>query len=197
MVNKNSMKAILIDTTSSKLGVALIDGKSVFSSLQEVGKSGHSTVLMPVIDTLLKENKVSIDDIDTIGVVVGPGSFTGIRIGVATATALAFSLNAKRIAITAFELLAYNREKAIVAVDAGHGNLYVANCENGEVKSTDFIDGEEAKKVDRSQFDFDPSGDYVETLVAIASKKVQNKDYVSVFEPYYMRKSQAEREKGL
>lgn len=191
------MKAILIDTTTSKLCVALVDGERTFSSLTEVGKSGHAAVLMPVIDALLAGNNVNIDDVDTIGVVVGPGSFTGIRIGVATATALAFSLNAKRIAVTSFELLAYSRQKAAVAVDAGHGNLYVANCENGEIKSTDFIDGEAAKAVDRNTFEFETAGDFVETLVAVAKDKAQKGEYVSVFEPYYMRKSQAEREKGL
>ena len=171
------MKAILIDTTTSKLCVALVDGERTFSSLTEVGKSGHAAVLMPVIDALLAGNNVNIDDVDT--------------------TALAFSLNAKRIAVTSFELLAYSRQKAAVAVDAGHGNLYVANCENGEIKSTDFIDGEAAKTVDRSVFEFETAGDFVETLVAVAKDKAQKGEYVNVFEPYYMRKSQAEREKGL
>lgn len=191
------MKAILIDTTSSDLTVAFLDNKRVFSSVQFVGKTGHSAVLMPSIDKLLKANGLVVDDIDTVGVVVGPGSFTGIRIGVATATALAFSLNAKRIAVTSFELLAYSRQKADVAVDAGHGNLYVAHVEDGKVLSTDFIDGEAAKCVARSKFAFETAGDVANTLVSVAKEKAEKGEYVSVFEPYYMRKSQAEREKGL
>ncbi|MBR4800178.1 MAG: tRNA (adenosine(37)-N6)-threonylcarbamoyltransferase complex dimerization subunit type 1 TsaB [Clostridia bacterium] len=191
------MKAILIDTTSSALTVAYFDDERVLFSVQEVGKSGHSAVLMPTLDALLKNNGLRIDAVDTVGVVVGPGSFTGIRIGVATATALAFSLNAKRISVTSFELLAYSRQKQDVAVDAGHGNLYVAHVENGKVVSTDFIDGEASKSVDRSKFAFEPVGDVANTLVSVAKEKAQNGEYVSVFEPYYMRKSQAEREKGL
>ena len=191
------MKAILIDTTSSKLTIVFADGEHVFSSVQEVGKSGHSTVLMPTIDAVLKNGKASIDDVDTVGVVVGPGSFTGIRIGVATATALAFSLNAQRIAVTSFELLAYSRQKADVAVDAGHGNLYVAHVEDGKVVSTDFVDGDVAKTVDRSSFEFETAVGIEDALVNVAAKKAQNGEFVSVFEPYYMRKSQAEREKGL
>lgn len=191
------MKAILIDTTSSNLCVVIVDGEKTVSSVQAVGKTGHSKVLMPSIDALLLTSGLKIDDIDTIGVVVGPGSFTGIRIGVATATALAFSLNAKRIAVTSFELLAYSRQKADVAVDAGHGNLYVAHVEDGKVVSTDFIDGDAAKTVDRSQFAFEPAINVEDALVGIASQKAQNGEFVSVFEPYYMRKSQAEREKGL
>lgn len=191
------MKAILIDTTGSNLAVVVLNDDKVFSVEKNVGKSGHSAVLMPTIDALLADNDLKIDAIDTIGVVVGPGSFTGIRIGVATATALAFSLNAKRIAITSFELLAYSRQKAAVAVDAGHGNLYVADCEDGKVKTTCFIDGEEAKTVDRTKFVFEPALDAAMTLANVARKKAEDGDYVSVFEPYYMRKSQAEREKGV
>jgi len=191
------MKAILIDTTGSSLIVALVDGDKAFSVNKDVGKSGHSKVLMTTIDGLLEENGVKIDDVDTIAVVVGPGSFTGIRIGVATATALAFSLDAKRVSVTSFELLAYSRQKATVAVDAGHGNLYVADCEDGEVKCTRFIDGDEAKCVDRSEFLFDTAVDPAIALQKVVEKKVAKGEYVGVFEPYYMRKSQAEREKGL
>lgn len=193
------MKAILIDTTTQNLCLVLVDGEKSYKSETEVGKSGHSKVLMPYLDELLRSANVRIDDIDTVGVVVGPGSFTGIRIGVATATALAFSLNAKRIAITSFELLAYSRKKASLAVDAGHGNLYVAECENGKVLSTDFIDGEAAKTVNRKKFEFEPVKKYScsDVLGLVAKQKADSGEYVDVFEPYYMRKSQAEREKGL
>ena len=191
------MKAILIDTTNSELAVVLVDGDKVFSVVKSVGKSGHSTMLMPAVDELLAENGTNINSIDTVGVVVGPGSFTGIRIGVATATALAFSINAKRIAITSFELLAYSRGKAKLAVDAGHGNLYVAECENGKVLATDFVDGDAAKVVDRTKYCFVPLSEAATTLANVAKEKAENNEYVSVFEPYYMRKSQAEREKGL
>ncbi|MBQ9276446.1 MAG: tRNA (adenosine(37)-N6)-threonylcarbamoyltransferase complex dimerization subunit type 1 TsaB [Clostridia bacterium] len=193
------MKAILIDTTSQNLCLVLIDGEKTFASEHEVGKSGHSKVLMPYLDELLSHANVKVDELDTIGVVVGPGSFTGIRIGVATATALAFSLNAKRIAITSFELLAYSRKKASLAVDAGHGNLYVAECENGKVVSTDFIDGDVAKTVNRKKFEFEPAKKYSlsAVLALVAKEKAEKAEYVQVFEPYYMRKSQAEREKGL
>ena len=191
------MKAILIDTTSSNLCVVIVDGEKTVSSVQAVGKTGHSKVLMTSIDALLLKSGLKIDDIDTIGVVVGPGSFTGIRIGVATATALAFSLNAKRIAVTSFELLAYSMSKCEVAVDAGHGNLYVAECEYGKVVSTRFIDGDEAKVVDRNSFLFECEQDVASTFASIAKDKVTKGEYVNVFEPYYMRKSQAEREKDL
>lgn len=79
---------------------------------------------------------------------MGPGSFTGIRIGVSAMTALAFATGAKRIAITAFELIAYNRRDCIAGVDAGHGNLYLAECKNGKVVKQSFVENGQSDCLD-------------------------------------------------
>lgn len=184
------MKALAIDTTSSRLTVGLIlDDKEYFHT-EEVGSSGHSRLLMQRIDELLSANSMDVSELDTVAAVVGPGSFTGIRIGVATMTAMAFALSIKRIAVTAFELIAYNRDSVDAAVDAGHGNLYVAHCNNGRVESTEFIENGNL-----NDYVVEPLGDPCATLAAVVRKKAEADDYVAVLEPYYMRRSQAEREK--
>lgn len=88
------MNILAIDTTSTGLSIALVKNGEMFSYTKEIGKSGHSATLMPSVKAMLDEHEVDINDIDVIGVVVGPGSFTGIRIGVSAMTALAFATGA-------------------------------------------------------------------------------------------------------
>lgn len=187
------MNCIAIDTTDTDLCVALIKGDEVFALKEEIGKSGHSSKLMPIVDKMLSEHGVDIQDVDTVAAVVGPGSFTGIRIGISAITAIAFAQNAKRIAVTSFELIAYNRAKTLAAVDAGHGNLYIADCENGVVTNPRFVEADKADDVKNAVYD--TLGDKANTLAQVVVNKAKNGEYVDVLEPFYMRKSQAEREK--
>ncbi len=186
------MKILAIDTTNTTLTVVVIDGETSMAKTVEVGKSGHSLILVPTVELLMKVMGLTPQELDCVAVVVGPGSFTGIRIGVSAATALSFD-GQKRIAVNYFELLAYNREKITACVDAGHGNLYVADCENGKVIDTKFIEAEDAKSLNMSDF-VSTLDDKSETVLEkVVRKKYENGEFSSVFEPYYMRKSQAER----
>ncbi len=184
---------LAIDTTGTDLSVALIKGEESFFVRKQIGKSGHSATLLPVIDELLKAHDTDIKDVNVVCAVVGPGSFTGIRIGVSAMTAIAFANNAKRVAITSFELIAYNREKLVAGVDAGHGNVYIAHCENGKVLSADFVEAKD--NVDLSDVVYQSACPIEVALAEVAKKKTADGEFVSVIEPYYMRKSQAEREK--
>lgn len=189
------MNILAIDTTSTGLSIALIKGDEVFSFTKELGKSGHSSTLMVEVDALLKAHNVDVNTLDAVGVVVGPGSFTGIRIGVSAMTAIAFATGAKRISVTSFELIAYNRGKVLCGVDAGHGNLYLAKSEDGNVLEQSFVEAEKAKELDKDSIFFTPCESMDSTLAKVVLKKAQDGQFVNVFEPYYMRKSQAEREK--
>ena len=185
------MTYLAIDTTNSILNVVLRKDENLYHFEKKMEKTEHSSSLMPAINSIIDEAKVDIKDIDYFAVNVGPGSFTGIRIGVASMTALSFANSAKRVAYKTFELVALKRAKCVVSVDAGHGNIYIANCENGEIIDTSFI--EATQNYDLSQTVSDP---LIETYLAIdevVMKKITNNDLVNVFEPFYMRKSQAER----
>ncbi len=187
------MTCLAIDTTSSLLALALIKDGETFCLTREVGKSGHSALLLPAIDELFKEHGVTPEMLDTVAVNVGPGSFTGIRIGVSMATSLAFATGAQRIAVTSFDIIAYSRGRIVAAVDAGHGNIYAAECEDGETLSTRFIEADGADTLDGAIYE--PKGDAAHTLAAVVIEKAGRGEYCTVFEPFYMRKSQAEREK--
>lgn len=186
------MKALAIDTTNTTLTIVVTDNEKSYFTEFEVGKSGHSSLLIPEIKKVMDGAGLTPDDLDVACVVVGPGSFTGIRIGASAMTAISFSNGVKRVAVNYFELLAYSRARITAGVDAGHGNTYLATCENGKILETRFV--EEADK------DSIPS-DTVYTLACpahvalenVLKSKVENGEYVDVFEPVYMRKSQAER----
>lgn len=100
------MIELFIDTASSRIILALLKDHKIVSIYDE--KNGHdlSTRIFPLLDELLKQSDIDLNDIDTIYVVNGPGSFTGIRIGVTIAKTVAWGLNKKIIPISELELMA-------------------------------------------------------------------------------------------
>lgn len=85
------MLVLAIDTATKIGSVSLFDDKiGVIGELNLYVKVNHSAVIMEMIDNLFKMTKLSIKDVDRVAVTVGPGSFTGIRIGVAVAKGLCY-----------------------------------------------------------------------------------------------------------
>ncbi len=97
----------------------------------------HAETLLPLVDALLGENGLAPADIELLAVDMGPGSFTGVRIGVSSANAMALALGkpvAGVDALTALMLAAEGRATRICAlIDAAHGNAYAARFENGRL----------------------------------------------------------------
>ena len=77
------MKTLVIDTTFETLIVGVMDGKSELFKVINLDKLNHQKKLLSTVDEILREKSMTIEDIECIAVVVGPGSFTGIRIGIA------------------------------------------------------------------------------------------------------------------
>lgn len=122
------MKQILaVDTSQIQAAVALVrDGKLVDSVTGNVAVS-HSEALMPLIDELLKRAGLKVSDIDAFGVGVGPGSFTGIRIGCATVKGLAQVLNKPVLPFSSLRALAYSVDGSLNVTVA------MANAYQGQV----------------------------------------------------------------
>lgn len=124
------MKILGIDTSSSSLSVAVTDDSLLKAEITINHKLTHSKQLMPVIDRLLRSLDMKIKDIDLIGVSIGPGSFTGIRIGVAAANAMAMGLDIPVIGVSSMQAMAYSffgSEKTVAAtLDAQRDRVYAA-----------------------------------------------------------------------
>lgn len=102
------MKALAIDTSNYVLGISLIDEIHVIGEYITNLKKNHSVRAMPAIDSLLKECDIVPQDLDKIIVAIGPGSYTGVRIGVSIAKTLAWSLNLPIVGVSSLEALAAN-----------------------------------------------------------------------------------------
>lgn len=133
------MKILAVDTTATAASVAVLnDGKLLSESFTNTGLT-HSQTLMPMIDNTVKGANIDIKDIDFFAVNNGPGSFTGVRIGVAAIKGMAQMLGKPCVEISTLESLAYNLIDnncvAVCAMDARCQQVYTASfyCDGNSV----------------------------------------------------------------
>lgn len=102
------MRILSIDAATKGLGVAITeDNKLLAVSCLNVGKT-HSQRLIPLLNDLLKSGNLTLRDIDLVAVTVGPGSFTGLRIGISSAKAIAYAIGAKMVGVKTLDALSRN-----------------------------------------------------------------------------------------
>ena len=130
------MKILSIDTSSDICGVSILDNNNLICNLDNNTGRTHSEYLMPMIKNALSKAKLTINEIDLIVCDIGPGSFTGIRIGIATVKAFNDSLNIPCIGISSLEALAYNINNnsnfVCSILDCKNDNCYFALYERKE-----------------------------------------------------------------
>lgn len=130
------MKILAIDSTANTSTVALLDGERLLSLFTANTKNTHSETLLPMVKSVLENLNLSVDDIDAFAVSEGPGSFTGVRIGVATVKGLAFGKEKKCIGVSTIEALSENLEgfDGIVCpiMNARRGQVYTGAFYKGQ-----------------------------------------------------------------
>ena len=102
------MYVLGIETTGAFASAALIDDDAVLGYVKGTDRFSHLQNLMPQIESIVRESGVALKDIDVIAVSCGPGSFTGIRIGVSSARALSQVLGTPCVTVSSLEALAMN-----------------------------------------------------------------------------------------
>ncbi|MCI8396466.1 MAG: tRNA (adenosine(37)-N6)-threonylcarbamoyltransferase complex dimerization subunit type 1 TsaB [Clostridia bacterium] len=139
------MKILAVETSCDIASVSLLEDDNLVLELNETSPKNHSEALMPLIDRLLKETNTSLEDISLFACDNGPGSFTGIRIGLSTIKAFCDVTNKPCTAVSSLEALAYSvcEEDAYVCslIDAKHSNVYAGVFEysdDGYSKVFDF-----------------------------------------------------------
>jgi tRNA threonylcarbamoyladenosine biosynthesis protein TsaB len=127
------MLVLATDTSLPILSVALVSDGVLIGAMALEGRGSRNEKLLPAIDWLLAENAVERGTIDLLAVTRGPGSFTGVRIGLATMQGLAMALRRPVCAMSTHEAIAFGETGRIaIADDAGRGELYVSVFEDGK-----------------------------------------------------------------
>src|SRR5213593_4038960 len=121
---------LAVDTSTSWASVALFDGRAVLAELTWHSERRSGDDLFPTLERLLTLGRVSLAQVDRVAVATGPGSFTGIRVGIATARGLARSTRAAVAGVSTLDVLAYphapTKLRVCPLLPAGRGEWYAA-----------------------------------------------------------------------
>lgn len=222
------MLVLAIDTATKIGSVSLFDDKvGVIGELNLYVKVNHSAVIMEMISTLFKMTNYSIKDVDRVAVTVGPGSFTGIRIGVAVAKGLCYGTKKSIVGINELDLIAQNievvEELLVPLIDARKERVYYSIYEKKEgiIRVSEYKDRElrtlleelrgrktifcgdgaiAYEKIIREVLGDDAKivskGNSIPRSVLAGQMALEmEEENLYTIEPFYVNKSQAERER--
>jgi len=196
------MRGLIVDTTIKGGYVAAFDGERREVVTLAEGISTASAIL-PAVREALAALSLPKEGLDGVAAVVGPGSFTGIRIGVSFVNAFAFALGIPRFRITSFDVMRECASSATAyAIDAGHDSYYteILSDEGSEDKNITVSDLPSGTLFQRDILPNLPQG-----ALSVLSKAIEQHVFAlcapsyltDLLKPYYMRKSQAERMKDV
>ena len=128
------MKVLAFDTSSKALSLAILENKQVLAETTINIKKNHSITLMPAINFLMESLDWTPKDLDRIVAAEGPGSYTGLRIAVATAKTLAHTLNIELVGMSSLLALVPSQQEGLIVpvMDARRNNVYAGFYENAK-----------------------------------------------------------------
>ncbi|SDC13065.1 tRNA threonylcarbamoyladenosine biosynthesis protein TsaB [Pelagirhabdus alkalitolerans] len=146
------MTILAIDTSNDAMGIALVKDKQIIASYTSINKNKHSTRLMPAIDRLMKDANIEPSQLSKIAVAIGPGSYTGVRIGLSIAKTMAWSLDIPIVGLSSLKILTLSLTmydyKICPFFDARRGLVFTGlynsdgtiEIEEQNIKMTDWLD---------------------------------------------------------
>ena len=137
------MKILALDSTAIAASVAITDNDKILAEYTQNTGHTHSETLLPLAEAALKAANLKVDDIDLFAISAGPGSFTGVRIGISLVKGLCFGKNKPIAALSSLEALSYNLQgyNGIVCpvMDARRNQVYTAIFKNGKRLTDDML----------------------------------------------------------
>ena len=140
------MRVLAIESATATPSVALVDGERVLGERPAGADGTHSERILPAIDALLRACGVGLGDLAGFAIAIGPGSFTGLRVGLATLKGLAFGDPRPAAAVSTLAALARRagdprREPVAALLDARRGELYAAVWPAGDAEAPSVAEG--------------------------------------------------------
>ena len=165
------MIVLAFDTSAAHVAVALMRDAQVLKAQREEMSRGQAERLMVLLDQMLAEQNSTWQQLDAIGVGIGPGNFTGIRVSVSAARGLALGLGIPAIGVTRFDVIkAMNGETGIPSIAAPQDKVYVEETSG----APRLIERSEAEGLGRP-LQFDPEGFNPAPLIAkIAARRIND-----------------------
>ena len=179
-------RLIAFDTSAAHCAVALLCGDEIVETRVEEMKKGQAEALIPICEDILSKHNLAWANISGIGVGVGPGNFTGLRVAVAAARGLAMALEKPAIGVTSFDALAFETHKpTTIKLPARRGHAYQQAFENGQSVSEPSIIADE----NGPDYHINDTSKLVENIAKIA--KTRSGDTTSPPAPLYIQAADA------
>jgi tRNA threonylcarbamoyladenosine biosynthesis protein TsaB len=152
---------LALDTATRKIGIALYDGVEILHEAVWQSPFHHTVELSPAIKESLARARIKIEDVGALGLTLGPGSYTGLRIGAAAAKGIAYARKLPLVAVSTFEVIAAGQPlepdvQLAAVIEAGRSRLGVGWFQAGESnwevsKEAELLTAEELSKKIRSR----------------------------------------------
>ncbi len=172
------MSILAIDTATQVSSVAVAKEGRLLSELTMQGKLTHSETLLPHIESVLKMAATAKEDLEGIAISIGPGSFTGLRIGLAAAKAMSYALNIPLVGVSTLKALAYQLPvpgvRLVCLLDAQKGNAYVESY-RWEDDGLETVETVKVAKISDILVDCGALGEQVILLGDAVQKKIAGK----------------------
>lgn len=196
-------KLLAIDTATKSIYLALVIDGVVVDSINQEGASNHSVTIMPLIDQLLKKQFLTLRMIEGILVGIGPGSYTGVRIGVAIAKMIGYLNPIEIYTFSSLALLATvsDSNDVLAYIDARRGNAFLATFSQKKsllnvLQEDCLVNFDEYKKALKSSFDeiYEGTPNIIKLINSDLLTKVED---VHALVPNYLQITEAERNKVI
>ena len=198
---KMPSKLLAIDTATKSIYLALLIDGVVVDSINQEGASNHSVTIMPLIDQILKKQSLTLRMIEGVLVGVGPGSYTGVRIGVAIAKMIGYLNPIGIYTFSSLALLATVSESndVLAYIDARRGNAFLASFSQNKgllkvLQEDCLLNFDEYRKSLKTSFD-EVSEGMPNIIKLINSNLLTKVEDVHALVPNYLQITEAERNK--
>lgn len=189
---------LAIDSTTNTLSIC-IKVKNEYIKKNITDNPKHSLTILPTIDSLLRENNLSIKEVKKIIVALGPGSFTGIRVGISTALGLSNALNIELYGVSTLRALSYYSDTnyKAVAIDSRRDMVYASYIDDGKYNEVNELLENFKRRIDNDTiYGIGISGDNIIEIIANGEYLIRaylDGYYTKEIKASYLREAEATR----